>query len=264
MSILREIADKTRERIDIEKEGTELSILLQQIEERKENSLPEHAFLNALKGEGMSFICEVKKASPFEGLLNDKLSYTETAEKYEEAGASAVSCVTEPFFFQGSDQYLWEISGRIRIPVLRKDFVIDEYMVYQAKALGASAITLYCSVLDDEELKSFSSLSAELGMDTVFEVHDEPELLRAVNCGAGIIGIVNRDPETLEVDLGKTIRLQKSVPASAVVISDGGIRTSDEISMLYEGGCRAVLIGKTMMQSGDKKKTLKDLRGIYG
>ncbi len=263
MSILREIADKTRERIEIEKEGTDLSILLQQIEERKENCLPEHAFLNSLKGKGMSFICEVKKASPFEGLLNDKISYTETAERYEEAGASAVSCVTEPFYFQGSDQYLWEISGRIRIPVLRKDFVIDEYMVYQAKALGASAITLYCSVLDDEELKSFSSLSAELGMDAVFEVHDEPELLRAVNCGAGIIGIVNRDPETLKVDIGRTIQLQKAAPESTVIFSDGGIQTSEDISRLYKGGCRAVLIGRTMMQSRDKRKTLRELRGSY-
>ncbi|MBQ9065695.1 MAG: indole-3-glycerol phosphate synthase TrpC [Blautia sp.] len=263
MSILKEIADKTAERIALEKEGTDIHILLQQIEERKENENHVRSFLDAVRKDTMSFICEVKKASPFEGVLADKFPYLETAEEYEAAGADAVSCVTEPFYYEGSDQYLWEIAGRIHLPVLRKDFVIDEYMVYQARALGASAITLYCGILDDAQMKSLYQLSTSLSMDTVFEVRDEKELQRATDCDARIIGILNRDMESCEADITRSIRLRSLVPENTVVISEGGVRAPGDIRRIHEGGIRSVLIGEMMMRSTDKAKTLTQLRTAY-
>ena len=258
-NILDEIADKTRERIELEKEGTEVQILLQQIEERKQNPLPKMSFREALQKEGMSYICEVKKASPSKGVIAEDFPYLDIALEYEKAGASAISCLTEPFYFQGADQYLWEIAGRVSLPVLRKDFVVDEYMIYQAKALGASAVLLICSILDDAQLRDFRQLAEELGMDAPVEAHDETEVERAVACGAQIIGVNNRDLKTFEVDMNNSIRLRKAAPDSVLFVSESGIKTHEDIVRLRENNISAVLIGEILMRSTDKKGMLSKL-----
>lgn len=261
MIILEDIADKTRERIQFEKEGTDVQILLQQIEERKDGVQPSRTFRQALLQKEMSFICEVKKASLSNGMIVDKFPYLEIAEEYEAAGASAVSVLTEPFYFEGSDQYLWEIAGRLRIPVLRKDYVIDEYMVYQARALGASAILLICGILDDHELKAYRELALSLGMDSMFEAHSEAEVTRALDAGAQIISGCNRDFITDEIDMMNSIQLRKMVPDDVLFVSEGGIRTHEDVQLLRNNGISAVLVGEAMMKSDNRKKTLQMLAG---
>ena len=257
MSILNDIADKTRERIEIEKEGTDISILLQQIEELKGESRKSPAFSDVLKKNRFSVICEVKKAAPGEGMLTEKFHYLETAEEFEAGGAAAVSVLTEPFYFEGSDQYLWEIAGRVKIPVLRRDYVIDEYMLYQAKALGASAVNLIPSILDDSELKSFMQLSEELGMDVLTEVFSEEDVERALKAEARIIGVNNRTPDTFEIDKSTCIRLRKMIPDQIIYVAESGIKTPEDIGTLRANNIHAALIGEAVMKSDDRGGMLK-------
>ncbi len=257
MNILEEIAGKTRERIEREKESLPLSLLKEQVQAKERKKHP--SFLEALKKPGMSFICEVKKASPSKGLIARDFPYLQIAEEYEEAGASAISCLTEPFYFQGSDQYLKEIVEKVSIPVLRKDFTVDEYMIYQACALGASAVLLICAILKDEELKEYRLLAEELGMDALVEAHDEREVERALNAGARIVGVNNRDLRTFTVDMGNSLRLRSLVPQEAAFVSESGIKTGEDVALLYENGVDAVLIGETLMRSPDKKAVLESL-----
>ncbi len=258
MNILEEIADKTRERIKEEKERTPLSVLEEKIQ-KKADFLP-HSFLKALKTEEMSYICEVKKASPSKGLIAPDFPYVEIAREYEAAGADTISCLTEPFYFQGSDLYLEEISEAVEIPVLRKDFTVDEYMVYQARALGASAVLLICAILDDKELRAYRELSEELGMDALVEAHDQKEVNRALKAGAKIIGVNNRDLRTFQVDMANSIRLRELVPKDVVFVSESGIRTCGDIQKLWENRVDAVLIGETLMRSPDKRAALAALK----
>lgn len=155
--------------------------------------MEKQSFLDALRKPGMSYICEVKKASPSKGLIAPDFPYLNIAKEYEAAGASAISCLTEPFYFQGSDRYLQEIAGNVNIPVLRKDFTVDEYMIYQAKAFGASAVLLICAILDNVQLKAFGELAQDLGLDALVEAHDEWEVDRALNLEAKIVGVNNRN-----------------------------------------------------------------------
>ncbi len=257
MNILEEIAGKTRERILEEKERTPLSILKEQISRRRSEGRKCPSFYEALKKPGMSFICEVKKASPSKGLIAPDFPYLEIAREYEEAGASAISCLTEPYYFQGADAYLKEIAEEVKIPVLRKDFTVDEYMIYQACALGASAVLLICAILDDARLLQYRVLAGELGMDALVEAHDETEVERALKAGAKIVGVNNRDLRTFHVDMNNSIRLRAMVPEDVVFVSESGIRTAEDIRLLYENRVDAVLIGETLMRSGDKKAVLK-------
>lgn len=259
MNILEEIAKKTKERIQEEKRKVPLDELKEKVRIAKKGR-----FLNALQKEGMSYICEVKKASPSRGVIAPDFPYLEIAREYEAAGASAISCLTEPFYFQGSDRYLKEIAAAVKIPVLRKDFTIDEYMIYQANALGASAVLLICSLLDDAQLKDFRELAEELSMDALVEAHDEKEVERAGKAGARIIGVNNRDLKTFQVDVKNSIRLRKLAPPETVFVSESGIRTAEDIRRLYEQNVDAVLIGETLMRSPDKKAALKALDGQMG
>ncbi len=265
MNILEEIAEKTRERIEEEKRRISLGELKEAVCEkdrwRKKEGGAEGTFLAALKREGMSYICEVKKASPSKGLIAPDFPYLEIGKEYEAAGASAISCLTEPFYFQGSDRYLEELACTVKIPVLRKDFTIDEYMVYQAKALGASAVLLICAILDDAQLKSYRELAEELGMDALVEAHDEEELARALKAGAKIVGVNNRDLKTFQVDMNNSIRLREMAPPEVVFVSESGIRTSEDIRLLHEKKVDAVLIGETLMRSGNKREALGLLNG---
>ena len=199
----------------------------------------------------MSYICEVKKASPSKGLIAPDFPYLAIAKEYEQAGASAISCLTEPFYFQGADQYLREISAAVQIPVLRKDFTVDEYMIYQAKSLGASAVLIICAILDDGELRAYRQLAKELGLDALVEAHDEYEVDRALNLGAEIVG----------VNMNNSIRLRKMAPDNVVFVSESGIRTPEDIRILYENKVDGVLIGETLMRSPDKKAALESLNG---
>lgn len=272
MNILNEIAAKTKERIQKEKLEIPEKDLIQMIQKRKVQILlhPEqqsitsrtpHSFYQALKKEGMSYICEVKKASPSKGLIAPAFPYLEIAKEYQEAGAAAISCLTEPFYFQGSDRYLQEITAAVDIPVLRKDFTVDEYMIFQAAAYGAAAVLLICAILNDEQLKEYRELAEELGMDALVEAHDEEETERALKSGARIIGVNNRDLKTFQVDMQNSIRLRKLAPENVVFVSESGIKTSDDIQKLYDNQVDAVLIGETLMRSQDKKAALEELNG---
>ena len=232
-NILEEIAARTRERIAKEKSRISVSELENRIQEVNKNAGKRITFLQALQKDGMSYICEVKKASPSKGLIAPDFPYLAIAKEYEQAGASAISCLTEPFYFQGADQYLREIAATVQIPVLRKDFTVDEYMIYQAKSLGASAVLLICAILDDGELRAYRQLAKELGLDALVEAHDEYEVDRALNLGAEIVGVNNRDLRTFQVDMNNSIRLRKMAPDNVVFVSESGIRTPEDIRLLY-------------------------------
>ena len=256
-NILEEIAEKTRERIQKEK----LQLPLEQLKALAEKAPQQPSFLEALKKPGMSYICEVKKASPSKGLIAPDFPYVEIAKEYEAAGASAISCLTEPFYFMGSDTYLREITETVDIPVLRKDFTVDKYMIYQAKAFGASAVLLICAILDNAQLKAYLELTKELGLDALVEAHDEWEADRALNLEAKIIGVNNRNLHDFTVDMGNSIRLRSMAPADTVFVSESGIKTAEDIRILQENKVDAVLIGEILMRSNDKKAALEELNG---
>ena len=266
-NILNEIAQKTKERIEVEKRKVPVEELKRKIKMLQDtadiaSNRSKPTFYDNLKKSGMSFICEVKKASPSKGLIAPEFPYLDIAKEYEAAGASAISCLTEPYYFQGADQYLEEIANAVNIPVLRKDFTVDEYMIYQAKAFGASAILLICAILDDARLKAYRELAESLKMDALVEAHDEEEVTRALKSGAKIIGVNNRDLKTFQVDTRNSIRLRKMAPENVVFVSESGIKTPEDIRNLYEHQVDAVLIGETLMRSTDKKTMLTELQSL--
>ena len=257
--ILEEIAARTVQRVAEEKAAVPLSEMKKRAEALDANT--GFPFREALSGDEISFICEVKRASPSKGLIAPDFPYLDIARDYERAGASAISCLTEPFWFKGRDEYLAEISNAVTIPVLRKDFTVDEYMIYQAKLLGAAAILLICAILDDEQLVEYLKLADSLGLDALVEAHDAEEVERALKAGAQIIGVNNRDLKTFEVDVRNSIRLRELAPKEVLFVSESGIKTSEDIRKLYENEVDAVLIGETLMRSDDKKKALETLNG---
>ena len=211
--------------------------------------------------EKLSFICEVKKASPSKGVIAEDFPYLSIAKDYEAAGASAISCLTEPYYFQGSDQYLKEITDTVSIPVLRKDFTVDAYQIYEAKLLGASAVLLICAILTEEQLKEYGAIAESLGLSALVEAHDEEEVQMALRSGAKIIGVNNRDLRNFTVDIHNSVRLRKLVPEEILFISESGIKTAADIAVLKENGTNGVLIGETLMRSSHKKEELETLNG---
>ena len=258
--ILDEIAEFTRKRVenDINNISREK---MREAAEGFNSKLPAFAFENALKKQDINFICEVKKASPSKGVIAEDFPYVEIAKEYEEAGAAAISVLTEPYYFQGSNTYLTEITQNVHIPVLRKDFTVDEYMIYEAKVIGASCILLICAILDQKTLNQYLELAHSLGLSVIVEAHDEEEVKMALASGAKIIGVNNRDLKTFTVDINNSARYRKMVPDDVVFISESGIKTAQDIQKLRENGTNAVLIGETFMRSSDKKKVLEELRG---
>ncbi|MDR3292659.1 MAG: indole-3-glycerol phosphate synthase TrpC [Clostridiales bacterium] len=216
-------------------------------------------FENAIKKEGLSFICEVKKASPSKGLIAENFPYREIAEGYERNGADAVSVLTEPEYFLGDDSYLTEIKSAVSIPVLRKDFTIDEYQIYEAKLLGADAVLLICALLDTEKLKGFIAAADLLGLSALVEAHTESEIVSALRAGARLIGVNNRDLKTFTVDLETSIELRKLVPHGIPFVSESGIATARDIERLVTHGIDGVLIGETLMRAEKPWKKLKEL-----
>ncbi len=258
MNILEQIAEKTKERIRQEKVSVPSEKIRREAElVHQRGDKKDFAFAQALRSDGISFICEVKKASPSKGLIAPEFPYLEIAEDYERAGAAAVSCLTEPFWFLGSDAYLREIAQTVKIPVLRKDFTVDEYMIYQAKAMGADAVLLICAILDDAQLQAYGQLVRELGLSALVEAHTEEEVERALKSGAGIVGVNNRDLKTFCVDINTSTRLRRLVPPEILFVSESGIRGRADIQQLRENGTDAVLIGETLMRTADKKQMLE-------
>ncbi|MDD3140793.1 MAG: indole-3-glycerol phosphate synthase TrpC [Lachnospiraceae bacterium] len=258
-NILDEIADKTRIRVAHLKEEHSLEEVKE--EAYKKQIGADFPFEKALKQKEITFICEVKKASPSKGVIADEFPYVQIAKEYEEAGAGAISVLTEPEYFLGSDSYLKEIAKEVTIPILRKDFTVDAYQIYEAKVIGASAVLLICAILDDEQLKEYIIIAQELGLSALVEAHDEEEVRRAVVAGARIIGVNNRDLKTFTVDINNSVKLRKLVPAKILFVSESGIKRPQDVAVLKENSTDGVLIGETFMRSPDKKQVLKELKG---
>ncbi len=229
---------------------------------REAESLPKglFEFENALKKPGLSFICECKKASPSKGLIAPDFPYLDIAKEYEEAGADCISVLTEPKWFLGADKFLQEIAESVKVPCIRKDFTVDEYMIYEAKVLGAKAVLLICSILEKSQIKEYISICDELGLSALVEAHDEKEIETALDVSARIIGVNNRNLKDFKVDTGNSKRLRNMVPQYIVFVSESGVRSIYDIKAIKDFGADAVLIGEMLMRSPDKKSLLKDLR----
>lgn len=257
--ILDKIVESTRKRVEQEKTQHSLEkIQSQALSLDTQTGFP---FEKMLQTDGISFICEVKKASPSKGVIAQEFPYLDIARAYEQAGAGAISVLTEPEFFQGSPQYLQEIREAVRIPLLRKDFTIDAYQIYQAKILGADAVLLICAILDTSVLREFIQICDKLGLSALVEAHDEREVRQAVEAGARIIGVNNRNLKDFTVDIQNSIRLRKNAPDRVAFVAESGIQSRQDIERLEEARVNAVLVGETLMRSPDKKAMLDELRG---
>lgn len=259
MTILDELTEHAMKRVKEAKEKVSL-------DEIKSRALllekGEFEFENALKKPGISFICECKKASPSKGIIAKNFLYLDIAKEYEEAGADCISVLTEPEWFLGSDKYLEEIASAVSIPVLRKDFTVDEYMIYEAKLLGAKAVLLICSILEPQKIKDYIKICDSLGICALVEAHDGDEVKTAVSAGARIIGVNNRNLKDFSVNTDNSKRMRELVPDDVIFVSESGVKTADDISELRKIGADAVLIGETLMRAENKKAKLNELRGI--
>lgn len=223
--------------------------------------LPAFAFETALKETEMSFICEVKKASPSKGVIAKNFPYVDIARDYQAAGATALSVLTERDFFKGQDAYLTEISQAVDLPILRKDFIIDPYQIYQARAIGADAILLICAILSPQQLSDYIGLATELGLSVLTEAHDEDEIEMAIEAGSRIIGVNNRNLHNFEVDFQNSIRLRNLTPDDTLFVAESGVKTAADIKLLHDNHVDAVLIGESMMLARDKQAKLNELKG---
>lgn len=258
-TILDQLADYAREHVGESKRKRPLDEMkAQALAMNCETGFP---FEKAIHSDDVAFICECKKASPSKGLISQDFPYLEIAKAYEEAGAAAISVLTEPKWFLGKDEYLREIASEVSIPCLRKDFTVDEYMIYEAKALGASAVLLICSLLNTETLKQYISICDKLGLSALVEAHNEAELQSAISAGARIIGVNNRNLKDFTVDLSNSMNLRKLAPKETIFVAESGIQTAADVQMLRQIGVNAVLVGETLMKAGNKKAMLEELRG---
>ena len=258
MTILDELAGYAKKRVAEEK--TKISL-----DEIKQSafSMPkgDFSFEKALKKEDIAFICECKKASPSKGIIAENFPYLEIAKDYEKAGADCISVLTEPSRFLGSDKYLQEIANAVNIPCLRKDFTVDEYMIYQAKLLGASAVLLICSILDKCQIKEYIDICDTLGLSALVEVHDQKEIETALQSGARIIGVNNRNLKDFSVDTDNSRKLRELVPNDVIFVSESGVKTPEDVQKLRNIGANAVLVGETLMRAENKREMLFKLKG---
>lgn len=259
-NILYEIADKTRGRVEEEKRSLPMAEVRAQARDMADRGDLSFPFEKALSREGMSFICEVKRASPSKGLIAEEFPYVEIGKEYEQAGADAMSVLTEPYYFRGSDAYLSDIRKEVSIPLLRKDFTVDEYMLYKAKCIGADAVLLICAILSPAQLTEYIRMAQELGLSALVEVHDEGEVEMALAAGARIVGVNNRNLRDFTVDISNSLRLRKLVPENVLFVSESGMKTREDIARLEENGADAVLIGETLMRAENKAEMLQRLR----
>ena len=258
MSILDALADHARERVAAAKKSVSPEQMRTEAQALPRGGFP---FEKALRAPGVSFICECKKASPSKGLIAPEFPYLDIAREYEAAGADAVSVLTEPKWFLGRDEYLAQIAAAVKIPCLRKDFVVDEYMIDQAKTLGAAAVLLICAILDEPHLRDYIARCDELGLSALVEAHDEAEIETALRAGARIIGVNNRNLKDFSVDTGNSGRLRSLVPDGVLYVAESGVSTAADVAALREAGVDAVLIGEALMRAPDKRAKLAELRG---
>ena len=260
MTILDELAEYAKERVENQKKKISLAEI-----KNSALSLPkgDFSFEKALKKDDIAFICECKKASPSKGIIAENFPYLQIAKDYEKAGADCISVLTEPKWFLGSDEYLKEITNAVNIPCLRKDFTVDEYMIYQAKLFGASAVLLICSILSESQLKEYIAICKMLGLSALVEVHDESEIQMALQSGAKMIGVNNRNLKDFSVDTNNSGNLRKLVPNDIIFVSESGVKTSEDVQTLRNIGANAVLVGETLMRAENKKQKLAELRGHH-
>ena len=259
MNILDEIAEHSRERVRAAKEKLSLDVVRDDALSRKKGDF---AFESALGHEGLSFICECKKASPSKGVIAHDFPYVDIAREYEAAGADAISVLTEPKYFLGRNEYLREISEAVKIPVLRKDFVVDDYMIYEAKILGASAVLLICAILEGSKLSEYIRICDRLGISALVEAHDEDEIHTALDSGARIIGVNNRNLRDFSVDTTNSKRLRKIIPDGVIFVSESGIKSPEDVREARDFGADAVLVGETLMRACDKSAMLAELKSL--
>ena len=257
-TILDRLADHARERVEEAKRRQSLTEIRQRASDMPKGNF---ALENALKKSDIAFICECKKASPSKGLIAPEFPYLQIAREYEAAGADAVSVLTEPKWFLGSDAYLKEIVETVSIPCLRKDFTVDEYMIYEAKLLGASAVLLICSILSEEQIKEYIGICDGLGLSALVEAHDGEEVEMALRAGARMIGVNNRNLKDFSVDTENSRRLRQMIPPEILFVSESGVGSAEDVSSLRGIGADAVLIGETLMRAENKKAKLRELKG---
>ena len=229
-------------------------------EERRIPASGAKSFLVNLQRPGLNFICECKKASPSKGLISPEFPYLDIAKAYERGGGAAISVLTEPEYFLGSDVYLQEIAEQVNLPVLRKDFTVSPYQIYEAKTLGASSVLLICAILSASQLEEYRLEAESIGLDALVETHDGREIETALKSGARIIGINNRNLKDFTVDIRTCLQLRKEIPIDCVCIAESGIRNEDDIRSLKSKGFNGVLIGETLMCSGKPEEMLRKLR----
>ena len=258
MTILDQLAEYAGIRVEEKKRSLPEAEVRRLAEAIPKGDFP---FEQALRKEGVSFICECKKASPSKGIIAPDFSYLSIAKEYEAAGADAISVLTEPKWFLGSDAYLKEIAAAVSIPCLRKDFTVDPYMIYEAKILGASAVLLICSILSEEELSEYHAIAASLGLSALVETHDEEEVGTALRIGAKILGVNNRNLKDFTVDTENSRRLREQVPEDVIFVSESGVSTPEDVRLLRQSGVDAVLVGEALMRAEDRKAKLASLKG---
>lgn len=256
MNILDQLAEHARERVALAKRKRPDIC-------REALALPkgDFAFERALSGPELAFICECKKASPSKGLIAPEFPYLQIARDYEAAGADAISVLTEPKWFLGSDEYLRDIAANVSLPCLRKDFTVDEYMLYEAKLLGASAALLICAILDEKQVKDYIQICDGLGLSALVEAHDEGEVETALKAGARIVGVNNRSLKDFTVDTGNSRRLRALIPKGVLFVSESGVKDARDAQAARDMGADAVLVGEAMMRAADKAAKLAELRG---
>lgn len=259
--ILDDLAAATRARVERKK----AQIPLETVKEQALNLAAKEGtftfpFEKAVAKEGISFICEVKKASPSKGIIAEDFPYLEIAREYEKAGADCISVLTETDYFKGEDRFLREINDAVQIPTIRKDFIIDEYMIYEAKLLGASCVLLIAALLDTETIRQYKAICDQLGLSALVEAHDEAEAASALEAGARMVGVNNRNLKDFTVDIHNSTRLRERVPRNVLFVAESGIKTAEDITELVSAGVNGVLIGETLMRSPDKARMLDELR----
>lgn len=257
--ILDQLADYSRKRVN---EAHEIRPF-QEIKKEAE-SLPrgDFRFEKTLKQEGLSIIAEVKKASPSKGVIDENFDYMTIAKDYESAGVDAMSCLTEPKWFLGSDQIFEEIRAAVDLPMLRKDFTVDPYQIYESKVMGADAVLIIVSLLDGDEemLKEYLSISDHLGISSLVETHDSQEIELAIACGARMIGVNNRNLKDFTVNFDNAKNLRQEVPNDVLFVAESGVKSIEDVAAIVEMGADAALIGEALMRSEDKKQTLAEFR----
>ena len=257
-TILDTIAAYARERVAADRAENSLDVLKELC--REGGRADGKAFYDAVGREGMSFICEVKRASPSKGLIAKDFPYVDIARDYEQAGADCISCLTEPKWFLGSDQIFREIRETVSIPMIRKDFVVDEYQLYQAKQMGANCVLLICAILDTETVARYLDICNQLGLAALVETHDEEEIRSAVAAGAKMIGVNNRNLKDFSVDFSNAARLRDLIPAETLYVAESGVKSPEDVAALKKIGADAVLMGEVLMRAKDKGKLLAQMR----